>query len=973
MDQVFVSRQAELERLDGLLVSATEGGGQVCFVTGESGQGKTSLTAEFARLAQLRDEELLVVVGDCNAQTGIGDPYLPFREILGMLAGDIDDKVAQGVTTEENASRLKSFLRVSKRIIVDVGPDLIDILVPGAGLVTRAGAMVAGDSAARKRRGAEQTSSGVLPSAADTSLHTDQSRIFEQVTTVLVALSRQRPLVLILDDLQWIDESSASLLFHLARRIEGSRILILGTYRPEDVALGRGDQRHPLSTVVSELKRNYGDCIISLGESDESEERQFVDALLDTEANELGEDFRSALLKRTHGHPLFTAELLRDMQERGDLVRDDNKRWVEGPALDWDALPARVEGVIEERINRLRSDVQESLTIASVEGETFTAQVISGLQEITERELLKTLTQEVDRQHRLVVEENTARVGATRISQFRFRHDMFQKYLYGTLGESERELLHEDIASVLEALYGDQAHAIAVQLARHYEQAHLDDKAAAYFLQAGQQALALYAHSETATLAERGLSCLNRIGDGSAHSGLLLELNLLLGEAQHNAGHFAESMETYRQTAELAAKLEAPEALARAALGYDEPRWRCNLLEDTAVDFIRRALGLLGDEDNVLRVSLLNRLAMASQGSASKKELSAMLDDAVAMARRLDDPHALLSSMRTRIMLDRDPGGIHERIALIDETLEVARRIDDKHQMIELTLYRIFDVLALGDSESWGRDLDTQKRIVESIGERFYQYNDCAMRVAPVIQAGRFDEAEKLALEAFAGALELGVDNAEGVLGIQMFTLRREQGRLQEIAPVLKQFVNEEKASAAWRPGLSLICAEIGQLDEAGAEFERLAADEFAVLPRDSLWQTSLVYLAEVCDYLQDAERASTLYRLLMPYAELTVVVGNAIVCLGATSRFLGQLAAVRSNWDDAETHFEHALDMNTRMNATPWLAHTRYEYARMLSRRGNSDDMSRGNELLDQALITAHDLGMLGLIARIKSGSSDC
>ena len=126
LEQVFVTRHQELERLDDLLDSASNGQGQICFITGEAGLGKTSLTAEFARRAQQRDEELIVTVGDCNAQTGIGDPYLPFREILGMLAGDIDDKVAQGLTTEENASRLKSFLRVSKRIILDVGPDLIE-------------------------------------------------------------------------------------------------------------------------------------------------------------------------------------------------------------------------------------------------------------------------------------------------------------------------------------------------------------------------------------------------------------------------------------------------------------------------------------------------------------------------------------------------------------------------------------------------------------------------------------------------------------------------------------------------------------------------------------------------------------------------------------------------------------------------------------------------------------------------------
>jgi len=969
LDQVFVSRQRELERLDNLLGSATEGSGQVCFVTGEAGLGKTSLTAEFARRAQMRDEDLVVVVGDCNAQTGIGDPYLPFREVLGMLAGDIDDKVAQGVTTEENASRLKAFLRVSKKIIVDVGPDLIDILVPGVGLVTRAGAMVAGDSDLRKRRSATQT--GALRSAADTSLSTDQSRIFEQVTTVLVALTRQRPLVLILDDLQWIDESSASLLFHLARRIEGSRMLIIGTYRPEDVALGRGDQRHPLSTVVSELKRYYGDLVISLGDSGDTEEREFVDALLDSEANALGEDFRSALLQRTRGHPLFTTELLRDMQERGDLIRNDNDQWIEGASLDWNALPARVEGVIEERISRLRDEVQEMLTIASVEGETFTAQVISGLQEMTDRALLKTLTQEADRQHRLVKEEGSERIGTTRISQFRFRHHMFQKYLYSTLGESERELMHEDIAAVLESLYASELQTIAVRLARHYKQARIEDKAASFFLQAGFRALALYAHSEAIALATRGIDCLNQMGDVSGHSELLLELNLLLGEAQHHAGQFIESMDTYRDTAMLATRLEAPEALARAALGYDEPRWRCNLLADTAVTLITQALDLLAEEDSALRVQLLSRLVMATQGTESKEVIESLLVDALAMARRLEDPGTLLGCMLTRLLLDRDPGSIQERIELTDEALEIAHRIDDSHRIIDFQIYRVNDVLAIGDSDAWNKGLSIQRDIAERIGEPFYRFSDLAMRTAPVIQAGRFDNAEKMALEAFATGQSLGVDNVEGVLGIQMFTIRREQGRLREIAPMLQKFVDDD-ASAAWRPGLALIFAEIGHLEEARVEFDRLAEDDFSILPHDSLWQTSLVYLAEVCDYLQDRECAQVLYRLLMPYSQLTVVVGNAIVCLGATSRFLGQLATTQSKWDDAEAHFNHAMEMNEQMGARPWLAHTRYQYARMLLRRGKEDDVTRASGLIDEAMLAAQELGMHGLIDLIRNGSSD-
>jgi len=972
LNRIFVSRDKELQQLNDRLSLITEGQGQVCFVTGEAGFGKTSLAAEFAQRAQERDEELLVVIGDCNAQTGIGDPYLPFREVLAMLAGDIDDRVAQGMTTEENASRLKKFLRVSKRLIVDVGPDLIDIFLPGAGIATRAGALVVGDKQKGRGRSSSFSGSAAALSMADTSLSNEQSRIFEQVTTVLTSLSQQKPLIVILDDLQWVDDSSASLLFHLARRIEGSRILIIGTYRPEEVAVGRGESRHPIAQVTSELKRHYGDPLVMLGDETEAETKLFVDSLIDTESNKLGDDFREELHKRTNGHALFTAELLLDMQERGDLLQDEEGDWTVGPSLDWNSLPARVEGVVEARISRLQSDLQEILTIASVEGETFTAQVIGRLQEIAERRLLKQLTQELDRQHRLVSEEGSKRIGDTRISRFRFRHHMFQKYLYENLGESEREQLHEDVASILEALYEGRRRRVSVQLAHHYEHAQMFGQAASCYLLAAERAASVHAYNEVLGLADRGLDSINRLGDVSDQSDLLLDLTLMRGEAQHHVGQFAESMETYRQTAELAARLQNPEALARAALGYDEPRWRCNLLETTAVELLNQALEVLDDGDSALRVCLIAHLARASLGSASPDDLMVMLDDAIAMARRVGDPRALVESLRTRLNLDRDPARIAGRIRLIGEILETADRIDDKYLQMELHAFRVYDLVALGDTTGWICDLEGLHRISVDISEPFYEYNHASMIVAPAIQAGRFEEAESLTMAAFETGQKLGIDNNEGVMGIQMFTIRREQGRLAEIAPIVKHFVDDHGTGAAWRPGLALVYADIGENEKARIEFERLAEDRFSAIPQDSLWQTCLTYLSEVCCALDRQEDAQVLYGLLSPYENLTVVVGNASVCLGATSRFLGQLATLLGRWEDAARHFEHALELNARMSAPTWLAHTQFHYSQMLMLRGETEDVEPAKEYLDSALRISTDLGMRGLESRIKSVTGD-
>ena len=121
-----------------------------------------------------------------------------------------------------------------------------------------------------------------------------------------------------------------------------------------------------------------------------------------------------------------------------------------------------------------------------------------------------------------------------------------------------------------------------------------------------------------------------------------------------------------------------------------------------------------------------------------------------------------------------------------------------------------------------------------------------------------------------------------------MFTLRREQGRLKELESAVRYFVQQHTVAAAWRPGLALIYSELGRQREARAEFEHLAQHDFADLPRDALWMACMTYLSDVCTFLGDTARAAILYQLLLPYAGRTVVIGSAVACYGAVSRYLG-------------------------------------------------------------------------------------
>jgi len=968
---IFVARDSELRRLGEILDRSLAGQGQICFITGEAGAGKSSLAGEFARRAQANHSDLLIAVGNCNAQTGIGDPYLPFREILGQLTGDVEGKLTQGAISRENAGRLQSFLNISGRAVVDLGPDLIDIFLPGAGLVARAGALVSGDAAWRKKleRLREERSSrpDLDVSQRNPSQGAQQNQIFEQFTRLLVELAAQQPLVILLDDLHWADESTTSLLFHLARRITDSRILVLGSYRPEDIALGRGDRRHPLDSVVNEIKRLHGDVHLPIAEGDEAKGRRFIDALLDVRPNRLGESFRSQLLRHTRGQALFTTELLNGMVSRGDLLEDDDGHLVAGPSLDWETLPARIEGVIEERVGRISPELQELLTVASVEGEVFSAQVAARVQGLEERAALRSLDRELVQVHGLVHEDSVKRVGGQRISQYRFRHNLLQRYLYGLLSQSEKEILHENIAGLLEELYAGDRDEIAGQLARHYDLAHVPDRAAACYLAVGNRAIQLFANEEAASLLGRGLELASTLADSTESLELTGNLQLALAKVQWKLGHAPESMATCLRAAAIARKLKSGEMLAQAALAYDDPRFRFNFPAAQAVELLEEALDALGEANSRLRVRLICALVRAQGHRMHDAVRHSLAEHAVALARGLEDPLAIYMALIARALSRGGPESIEQRLAIRHEAVRWAEQIGDKAPLLDAYMFRIDDLLALGDVEGVDADISSMETIAREMGEPFYDYCLTTKRTMRELLEGRFEAAERHAQQGMECSQQMDVDNAEGVFGMQMFSIRRLQGRLQGLAPIISHFVTNRPNASCWRPGLALVYAELGDEAAARVEFESLAKGDFEGIPRDSLWQTCLSFMSDVCAFLGDRERAATLYELMLPYASLTVVVGNSVACGGAASRNLGQLAAVMGEWDKAQQHFDHALEFNERLKALPWLANTRHQYARLLLVRGHNGDVERAEALLTDALALARLLNMDGLVQKIQ------
>ncbi|MEM7348047.1 MAG: hypothetical protein AAF485_27775, partial [Chloroflexota bacterium] len=366
-------------------------------------------------------------------------------------------------------------------------------------------------------------------------------------------------------DLHWADSSSIRLLSYLGEAIlDEHPLFLIGTYRPEEVALGPNNYPHPLADVIATFETYLGNIRLDLRPTNEVEALKFIDEFLDTNPNRLDETFRQAMFQRTGGHPLFTIELLQDLQARGDLYQDETGCWIEGPNLNWNTLPSGLEGVLQARVSQLNKNLQNALTTASIEGEIFTAEVVAKIQGLDEDLLTQQLTHQLQQEYQLVSPHGIQQHGDQTLSLFRFRHNLIQQYLYNSLGSSEQVSLHEKVGCTLETIYGDYQSEITQQLAWHFQKAGLIERAMGYWRSAGDDAAQIYATAEAVTCYTHELSlAINQATDIASE--VLIDIYLRLGRMLELNDQFFRALDHYREM-ELMAKQRNDPALALNAL-----------------------------------------------------------------------------------------------------------------------------------------------------------------------------------------------------------------------------------------------------------------------------------------------------------------------------------------------------------------------------------------------------------------------
>ncbi len=774
----------------------------------------------------------------------------------------------------------------------------------------------------------------------------ERFRLFDSLTTFLKNAAARQPLLLVLDDLHWADATSLLLLQFLAREMADARLLVIGTLRGEEV-----QRAHPLFGTLAELARTTVCQRVALGGLSAADVGHYIER---TAGRKPPDVLIEAVSHETEGNPFFVGEVVRLLVSEGRL--DDAQTGSIG-------LPPGVREVIGRRLDRLSAECNRMLTIAAVVGRDFGLELLAPVSELSPERVLELLDEAVAAR---VITEAPETIG-----RYSFAHALFRQTLSSELSTTRRLRVHRQIGAALEGLNAQRPNAYLSELAYHFAEAAplgVADKAVTYARRAAERATALFAYEDAVSHYERALRAAENAGGQDQLQ--RCEILLALGENQYRAGDRDKAAPTFQQAFNLAKQLAVPQLVGRAALGIAAPfvtrlAYELGAFDDVMIAALEEALAMLGESDRALRVRLLSCLANALNWSPFQERSNALSEQAVTLARQLDDPATLIAALLSQCIALEQPENIERRLVVQTELLRVADATGDRQTSLAVHDTSRVILLALGRLDEMEVEARTFERLAEESREPQFQYHAMQWKAMRALLEGRFDAAAELAQQTLVLGQRIRNPGAVQGFAVQTALLKREHGTLHELEAPIRGFVDRYPTFPVWRCGLALLYSEADRREDARREFEAVAAKEFRDIRRDVYLLSTLSLLSEVCAFLGDARRAELLYALLLPHARLYGVAGGA-ACYGSVSRFLGLLSATMKRWDAVDAHFAVALEANARLRARPWLARTQCDYATALLARGAPGDRAKAMDLLNEASDTARTLGMKALLDKV-------
>lgn len=862
-------------------------------VGGEAGLGKTTMTSRAARAAF--DQGANVLFGHCEDE--LVTPYQLFAETLRHYVTHAPEEALRAHVAEH-------------------GSELIRIVPALAGRLPD------------------------LPPTKATDADSERSLLFAAVVGMLATAAAERPLVLLLDDIQWADKGSLLLLRHLSIVDHPLRLLVLATYRDNELSV--------LLDTLAALHRQTGVTRIDLKGLDDGEVLQCVTSIVGQAKADVARSLARAVHTETDGNPFFVTELLRHLTETGAVSQDG--RWTAASGIDKLSLPDSVREVIGARVTRLGEECARVLSLASVIGRDFDFELLARATGLNEDALLDALD---DATNSALVQELSDSIG-----RYHFAHGLIQQAMYEALSVTRRAKAHRTVAVALEELRGARPDQRIGELARHWcyaPQRNDVPKAVGYAYQAGSAALGALAPADAKDYftAATTLMRAHDVVDGAME----LDLAIGLGAAQRQTGD-PSSRETLLAAGRRAAELGDTERLVRSVLANDRG-WHSTTgaADAEKITLLELALERLpaGVPDRAL---VLGTLCAELAFGSTLEHRRALADEALAIAQATGDDAIIVRTLNHMAFSLTLPSLLESSLKWTADALARAQRLGDPMQLYFAAMYRATAAIRACDIAEADRCYAIAGDLVRRLDLPPLRWEYTFHMSKRAQMAGDLAEAERLAGEAASIGVSCGQPDAQTFIGVQLACVSWMRGTMGNLAPLLDMMMQANPGLPTIRASLAMAYAQGERLDDASRILSEFAANGYA-LPEDAAWLNGMTEYADAAINCHHQQAAQALYDLLSPWAHHFSAAGG-LTAEGPVCLYLGGLATVLGRYEDAERHLERAADITSQHAMKFYAALTSLRRGQLLLERGADAESARSFLTEAQQMATAEGYGAL-------------
>ena len=863
----FVGRSTELEVLRAQLALAGESGLRCVVLGGEAGMGKTTLLAEFAN-SVTSSAIATVLYGRCD-ETGV--PLEPFRTVLDACV----EHAPLDLLTEHVAHLGGELTRLCSRLSTRVA---------------------------------------TTPAPTGSDDATERFLAFDAAVDLLRRVAGRRPLVLILDDLQWAEPTALLLLRQLVRTLADAPVLVVVSRR--DPGEQVSDQ---LRSGLAELERGEVSHLQLTG-LNEVELAELVVAATRAAPDAELRRVTGRLRDETAGNPLYASQLVRHWMDLGRAAAAHEGQKGRPTMVMPEGVPPSLREVVWSRVRTLGQDVFDVLAAASVLGLEFPEDVLLATLDLPEATVLGALDAAVAAG--ILIDLRSVR------RAMRFVHVLVANAMYSEIGPSSRARMHERVVRALtgdgESLHPD----VVLQLARHCALAGLPEDALHWSIAAGDHAFEHLAPTEAAQHYQVALDAAEALHGSDAERADLL---VRLGHAQYRAGDPRAQANLVRG-AKLARHSGQSQTLIRAALVADlgVPRVDSLALEHSEV--VESALQVADPGDTATYARLLAVLSQSLTFNPDRGRRIALAHRALRLAEESDNATLLAGVAPAVLAALWGPGNERLRRDVAARALSTAEASGDPLLQFSVNLAARQVAIESGDPVMAAHTLTRLRVTAQSVGEPYLQWLTVLCGTFEATMEGRLSDAETLAVEALDLGLQIGAPDAFAVYAAQFFVLGTFAGRHAELLPLAEQAARENPSVLPFKLAYGIVCVAVGQADAARDILYEGMEGGFAELASDPFWMTTVVAYVIIAIELDDRDAAAQLLPIIAPYgAEISY---NGVTSQGPVGAYVGKLASLLGRHDEAESHLRTALATATAFGWTYHRATTLFALAQARNRR---------------------------------------